>query len=110
MEDILRADAQLIHENIQTYKVKVIELVDEEYKRNNHEPILPILGDVLGDLPLVQAELLLISEEPIEMPNNITVENKKLSGESNALLFVGANLLKRDDVSTKYLSLKKYQA
>ncbi|KAL0867964.1 hypothetical protein ABMA27_008631 [Loxostege sticticalis] len=98
MEDILRADAQLIHENIQTYKVKVIELVDEEYKRNNHEPILPILGDVLGDLPLVQAELLLISEEPIEMPNNITVENKKLSGESNALLFVGANLLKRDDV------------
>ncbi|XP_053616908.1 fatty acid synthase-like [Plodia interpunctella] len=98
IEDILRANIQLIHENVQTYKVKTIELVDEEYKTNSTEPLIEQIGDILGDLPLVQAELLLISEDAIEMPQNITVENKKLSGESNVVMFIGANLLKRPDV------------
>ncbi|KAF9823811.1 hypothetical protein SFRURICE_006662 [Spodoptera frugiperda] len=100
IEDILRANIQLILENIQTYKVKSIELVDEEYKKNDLTPILENVGDMLGDLPLVQAELLLISEEPIEMPSNITVENKKVAGESNTVLFIGANLLSRPEVLT----------
>ncbi|XP_050552883.1 fatty acid synthase-like [Spodoptera frugiperda] len=100
IEDILRANIQLILENIQTYKVKSIELVDEEYKKNDLTPILENVGDMLGDLPLVQAELLLISEEPIEMPSNITVENKKVAGESNTVLFIGANLLGRPEVLT----------
>lgn len=72
--------------------------MDEEYKKNELEPILEAVGDMLGDLPLVQAELLMISEEPIEVPQNITVENKKLSGESNTILFIGANLLGRPEV------------
>lgn len=57
------------------------------------------IADILGDMPLMQAELLVISEEAIEMPQNITVENKKLSGESNAVTVVGANLLQRPEVS-----------
>lgn len=106
MEDVLRTDIQLILENIQTYKVKTIELVDEEYKNNGYEPLLEEIGDILGDLPLVQAELLLISEELIEMPQNITVENKKLSGESNTVIFIGANLLSRPLVSHFYFMTK----
>ncbi|XP_059048240.1 fatty acid synthase-like [Achroia grisella] len=98
IEDCLRANIQLILENIQTYKVKSIELADEEYKNDSLQPIIEKVADVLGDLPLVQAELLLISEEPIEMPSTITVENKKLASETNAVLFVGANLLKRETV------------
>lgn len=86
-------------ENIQTYKVKTIELVDEEYKSNALEPLIEKVGELLGDLPLVQAELLLISEDPIEMPSNVTVENKKLTGETNTVIFIGANLLERPDVS-----------
>lgn len=57
------------------------------------------IGDVLGDLPLVQAELTVFSEDPLEMPSYITVENKKLVGEANTVIFVGANLLQRPDVS-----------
>lgn len=86
-------------ENIQTFKVKTIELVDEEYKSNSLEPIIESIGDVLGDLPLIQAELLVISEETLELPKNITVENKKLTGETNTVVFVGANLLTRPEVS-----------
>ncbi|KOB74668.1 Uncharacterized protein OBRU01_08713, partial [Operophtera brumata] len=101
VEDILRFNIQLVLENMQTYKVKTIELADEEYKNNSLEPIIESVGDILGDLPLVQAELLLISEDPIEMPQNVTVENKKLSGESNAVMFIGANLLARPEILTQ---------
>lgn len=96
---MLRANIQIILENIQTYKVKSIELVDEEYKTHGLEPILDKVGDGLGDLPLVQAELLILSEEQLEMPSNITVENKKMIGETNTVIFVGCNILKRPDVS-----------
>ncbi|CAK1589941.1 unnamed protein product [Parnassius mnemosyne] len=98
IEDVLRANIQLILENIQTYKVKSIEIVDDEYKVNGLKPVIETVADILGDLPLVQAELLVLSEESIEMPSNITVENRKLSGESNTVIFVGANLLQRPDV------------
>lgn len=96
---MLRANIQLALENVQTYKVKSIELVDEEYKTHALEPIIGKVADALGDLPLVQAELLVLSEEQLEMPSNITVENKKVTGESNAVIFVGCNILKRPDVS-----------
>lgn len=98
-EDILRANIQLILENIQTYKVKTIELVDEEYKNNDLQPIMEQVGDILGDLPLVQAELLVVSDDKLEMPSNITVENKKLIGETNTVIFIGANMLNRPEVS-----------
>ncbi|NP_001037478.1 p270 [Bombyx mori] len=104
VEDTLRSDIQLILENIQTYKVKTIELVDEEYKSNALEPLIEKVGELLGDLPLVQAELLLISEDPIEMPSNVTVENKKLTGETNTVIFIGANLLERPDVLRQAIS------
>ncbi|XP_045539247.1 fatty acid synthase-like [Papilio machaon] len=104
MEDILRANIQIILENIQTYKVKSIEVVDEEYKTNELSPVIETVADVLGDLPLVQAELLVVSEEPLEMPSHITVENKKLTGESNTVIFVGANLLQRPDVLQQAVS------
>ncbi|KAH9640519.1 hypothetical protein HF086_001568 [Spodoptera exigua] len=110
IEDILRANIQLVLENIQTYKVKSIELCDEEYKKNDLKPILENIGDMLGDLPLVQAELLLISEEPVEMPSNITVENKKLSGESNTILFIGANLLGRPEILQQAVSTLRDKA
>lgn len=54
-------------------------------------------------MPLMQAELLVLSEDPVEVPHTVTVENKKIIGESNAVLFVGANLLKRPDVSKLFI-------
>lgn len=96
---MVRANIQLILENIQTYKVKSIELIDEEYKTHGLEPLIEKVGDALGDLPLVQAELLVLTEEQLEMPSNISVENKKVAAESNAVIFVGCNILKRPDVS-----------
>lgn len=95
----MRSNIQLVLENVQTYKVKSIEVVDEEYKNNGIEPIIEAVADVLGDLPLVQAELSVFSENSIGLPSNITVESKKLTTDANALLIIGANLLQRPEVS-----------
>ncbi|CAG9791212.1 unnamed protein product [Diatraea saccharalis] len=102
IEDAIRANLQLVLENIQTFKIKTIEYVDEEYKKNNLEPIITTVAEVLEDMPLMQVELLVISEKTYEnLPTSITVENIKLSGELNAVVFIGANLLKRDKVLQK---------
>ncbi|XP_022832191.1 fatty acid synthase-like [Spodoptera litura] len=98
IEDILRTNVQLVFENIQTHKVKTIELVDEEYRKNGLQPILENVGKILADLPFALGDLLMISKEPIKVSSNITVENRKIIGESNAVLFIGANLLGRPEV------------
>lgn len=98
LPDIIRSDLQLIIENVPTYKFKTIELADDEYKARGLQPVIETVGDVLADMPLIQAELLVISEETFELPIHITVANKKLAGESNAIVFIGADLLKRQNV------------
>lgn len=62
---------------------------------------MEIVGEVLGDLPLIQADMTVFSEEPIEMPSNIVVENKKATAESNTIIYIGANLLRRPEVSSR---------
>ncbi|XP_047538484.1 fatty acid synthase-like [Vanessa atalanta] len=98
IEDILRSNIQLVLENIQTYKFKSVEIADDVYKTNGLEPILDKVADVLGDLPLIQAELSVLSEDTIKMPSNISVENKKLPADNSILILIGANLLQRPEV------------
>ncbi|XP_050353258.1 fatty acid synthase-like [Nymphalis io] len=98
IEDILRSNIQLVLENLQLYKVKSLEIVDNEYKIAGLQPIMDKVADVLSDLPLVQADLSVISEDSIELPSNISIENKKLIGENNIQVLIGANLLQRPEV------------
>lgn len=86
-------------ENIQIYKIKCIELADEEYRKNSLKPLLVKVGDIIKDTPLVQAELLFITDQNTEMPSHITVKNKQLQTDSNVVVCIGANLLSRDEVS-----------
>ncbi|CAH2093519.1 unnamed protein product [Euphydryas editha] len=104
IEDILRSNIQLILENVQTYKVKSIEIVDDEYKTTGIEPIMDKVADILGDLPLMQADLQVLSNDDVKMPSNINIEKKKLGGENNVLFLIGANLLKRPEVLKEALS------
>ncbi|XP_052751981.1 fatty acid synthase-like isoform X2 [Galleria mellonella] len=101
LQDCLRANIQLILENVQTYRVKAIELIDEEYGKHDLHPIAEEISKILSDIPLVQAELFLVCDKAIKAPLSIIVENKPLHAYSNAVLFVGANLLKRHNVLTQ---------
>ncbi|XP_045453923.1 fatty acid synthase-like [Melitaea cinxia] len=98
IEDILRSNIQLILENIHTYKVKSIEIIDDEYTTKGLEPIMNKVADVLNDLPLIQADLYVKSKNPIEMPSYVNVLKSQLSGQTNTVLLIGANLLERPQI------------
>ncbi|XP_059048223.1 fatty acid synthase-like [Achroia grisella] len=100
LDDCLRAYMQIIIENIQAYKFKVVETVDKEYKDYILKPIIGHIGKVLNKLVFVQAELLLISKEKIETPEKTITVIDDLKGLNNVVLFVGANLLNRPPVLT----------
>ncbi|CAH2098693.1 unnamed protein product [Euphydryas editha] len=104
IEDILRSNIELILENVPTYKVKSIEIVDDEYKANRIVPIMDKVADIIGDLSLMQAELQVLSKDAITMTSNINISNKKLLEETNILLLIGANLLKRPEILKEALS------
>lgn len=95
-EQSVRVNVQIALENNYRLKVKVVELIDEESK--DQEILGPIFFNVLGDQPLIHPEVVVLSPKPIEA-QNVTVSNKQLSTESEALLVVINNGLTRDSVS-----------
>lgn len=98
--DSVRVNMQILLENSHSIKVRVAELVDVA-TRPDAAPLGPTIHQVLGDQPLVQPEIVILSKTPIEDVSNATVEDKPLSAESNCSLVVGSNLLQREEVRDK---------
>lgn len=88
---------QLIHENVQTVKVKVAELYDDE---SQMEPLSCHIINALSDLPLIQPDVTMYTKSPIEL-ENVTVTSIPFVVEENHLLIIGNNLLEKNEV--KYL-------
>ncbi|XP_049869377.1 fatty acid synthase-like [Pectinophora gossypiella] len=107
MEDILRVNLQLILETVLAYKFKTIEIIDEEYNINGLDPVIELVDSILGDLPLVQAELIVFTKKSLKLNDKVTVSNKSLSEETNTTLFIGANLLTRLNVLQEAASTLK---
>lgn len=84
-------------ENVPAIKVKTVELVDETVEEG-FKPLSPTVLEVLGDLPLMQPEVLIYCKKAMEV-ENITVEDKILQKDENALVIIGEKLLSRSDVS-----------
>ncbi|KAJ8679083.1 hypothetical protein QAD02_014870 [Eretmocerus hayati] len=98
LRDIVRMSAHIGLENLLGIKVKAIELVENADKVPIDELLSPLIVDALGDMPLIQAEVLIagndLSYESSEVPNNVPItETKKLSAETAALLGAGYKLL-----------------
>ncbi|KAK6640571.1 hypothetical protein RUM44_012267 [Polyplax serrata] len=93
-----------ILENVQTVKVKVVEVGDsssESVLLANH------VASILGDLPLVQAEIIVLAAnhpKASELVTGITIEDKKITAEQNCLAVVASNLL--EDASLVQQTLK----
>lgn len=77
--------------------MRSIELIDSATEPET-EPLITLIRDALEDTPLLQADLLVIAEENLDLGVNVTVENRKLTNEGNALLFVGSKLIERREV------------
>lgn len=98
VNDAIRSSIQLFLENVQTVKVKVLEYIDEATETSS-EPLITTIGNALCDLPLIQAELMVISEKKLDLPSHIHVDNKKLNTENNVNIIIGSQLLDRHIVS-----------
>lgn len=76
--------------------MKTVEVLDEEIKEDM-EPLSPVIGDVLGDQPLVKPDIVVLTNKTLEI-RNAKVEEKKLAAENDGLLVVVANVLSRGQV------------
>lgn len=93
--DAVRCCTQLALENSPILKVKAVE-VDID---NNCTPLLPLFELSLGDLPLVTADLMLLSAQELEL-GKIHVEDGKLSTQSNCTFVIASNCSQRTEFVT----------
>ena len=85
--DGARVIVQLILENVSSLKVKAVEVGSQ-----SADSILPTIQEALADLPLVTADLTLLTKDEIEL-DGILVEDKKLSSQTKCLMVVASNCI-----------------
>ncbi|KAI4485852.1 hypothetical protein M0804_006341 [Polistes exclamans] len=100
--DLLTFSVHICLENVPNLMVKTIELIDENDNISEEKLASPLISDILGNLPLIQANVNIFAptqkftEE--EIPENINVlELKKLQFDDSALLTIGCNLLSAEN-------------
>ena len=99
--DGARVLVQLALENVPTLKVKAVEVGTQLANT-----ILPIIQEALADLPLVTAELTLLSNQSTEI-DGIVVENRNLSSKTDCLFVVTSRSLHdKDFIESSVTSLK----
>lgn len=72
-----------------------------EIDGGDNDPLASTFVSVLQDLPLIQPEYTIISNRELEVPKNITVEDKNIETETNAMFAIDFGLTSRPEVSTK---------
>ncbi|XP_066251999.1 fatty acid synthase-like, partial [Euwallacea similis] len=107
LESAIRLFMQLALEHHCGLKVTVIELIDEATEEDL-QPIGPIINDVLGDQPLVHANVTILSSKNIE--TNVTVENTNLKDITDTSVAVASRLLSRTSIFQKILNATKETA
>ncbi|XP_063696021.1 fatty acid synthase-like [Culicoides brevitarsis] len=88
VSNALRVFVQLGLEMVPSYKLKVLEIGDQTY-----QPVIGYIQSALEDLPMISAELILLSNEPeLEIPG-VTVDSETdISKHADCLFIVGSNI------------------
>lgn len=85
--DAIRFIVQTAIENNPMLRVKTVEIIE----KNTIKPIITSFKEALEDLPLITAELLILSQHEDIESDGITVENTKLSVQSNCMFIIKRN-------------------
>ncbi|KAL0266678.1 UNVERIFIED_CONTAM: hypothetical protein PYX00_009160 [Menopon gallinae] len=108
--ETIRLCVHLALENVQGVKVKVTEVGDETVLPESIF-VSPYVASILGDLPLIQAEIILLAasnnEKAKELGPGIIIEDKKLTADQSNLIFVGSNVLGRTELLQQSLGAIK---
>ncbi|CAH1979654.1 unnamed protein product [Acanthoscelides obtectus] len=106
VEESMRVNIQIILENTLSTKVKCVELVDQ-FAVDKNSPLSPIVLTVLEDQPLIQPNVTILSNSPIEGVSVTTVD-KTLRTETDCTIIVISRLSKRPEfLQDIYESLKE---
>ncbi|XP_067206014.1 fatty acid synthase-like [Linepithema humile] len=105
LQEAVMLSTHLALEYHQVIKVNIIELIEDDDKIETDEIASPLFIDILGDLPLLQPNITLVTRtdrfDHVTLPSEITVsQSKKLTNDDNAMLITGYNLLTKNKSKT----------
>ncbi|CAG9770337.1 unnamed protein product [Ceutorhynchus assimilis] len=101
--EAIRVFMQIALENNCGHKVKAVELLDEATE--NAAPLAPIIEEALGDQPLIQSDIIILSKEDLEL--SVKVEDKKLQEQNECTVVIGSKLLSRSGILQDALKATK---
>ncbi|XP_022912997.2 fatty acid synthase-like [Onthophagus taurus] len=90
LEESIRINVQIILENNPQKELKSFEMFESNNK--NREPLSLILQQAVEDQPLIQADIKLFSDKPIDL-TGVTLSDKPVKYESGLHLVIANNLL-----------------
>lgn len=100
LQEAIRLSTHIALECQQSIHIKTVELIDSSDNVTIQQELAsPIIAEVLGDLPLIQANIMLSAPSnkfDVLSPNITSVDLKKLSNDENISLIVGFELLTRN--------------
>lgn len=79
-----------------------------EIDSGDNEPLASTFQSVLLDLPLIQSEYIIISKRELNVSKEITVEDKNIGSETEAMFAIDFDVTKRADVSWIKRTFQKY--
>lgn len=94
-QDSIRSLTQLVIENSNTIRVKVVEICGKEQDEN--DLMCPVIQASLNDIPMIQHDITVLSLKPIYHPG-ISIRRNTLGSESHCLILVVKNFLETTDV------------
>ncbi|CAH0385876.1 unnamed protein product [Bemisia tabaci] len=101
LAEVVRVAVQLALENLPSIKVKTVEMADA-FMNPDVPLISTILATSLGDLPLIQADITVLSasDNPVvaDMAPGIQVEDRKLPGDQSCHIVVVSSIVGRPEV------------
>jgi fatty acid synthase len=85
--------------------INIIELIEDDDKVARDEIASPLFIDILGNLPLLQPNITLVTRtdrfDGVTLPSKITIsQSKKLSNDDNAMLITVYNLFTKNKSKT----------
>lgn len=109
LQEAVRLSTHIALEYHQAIHVKTIEMIDSVDKLTANQLASPILTEILDDLPLIQANVILVAPpnqfDNDELPPSVnSVDIAKLSNDENALLAIAVGLLTKNDQLQQILS------
>lgn len=88
LEESMRILIQIVFENVQNLHVRTVEMPDESFDTETRSLLSPLIFNILNDIPLVQADVNILTKQTIEVNEGISVADTVLDSEKGYVLIV----------------------